>query len=329
MEAKLKVLVTGGSGFIGSHTIDILLENGYTVSNFDIKTPWKSAHNNLWFQGDIVNLEDIYRAINEFEPNYIIHLAAHAEIYSNRWDDFASIHRGTENLLHAIDDYGRLERLLNVSTQLVIEPGYEPRSLLDYRPYTIYGEAKSYAESLLLQWRSSVHWVTVRPTNIWGPGHPSFSRAIWRYLHNRFYLHPMTKLPVFRTYGFVENTSAQIIKLLETDPAETYRQVFYAGDGVIDSSIWVDLFSRALTNKPAHRVPVPILRSMGALGDITARAGFRIPIDSGRVMRMTQSYAVPLERTLLLTGMPEIGIIQGVEKSVKWLIEEEKFKIPS
>ena len=90
-------------------------------------------------------------------------------IRRDTWAGFASIHEGTKNLRDAIDGYGRLDRLVNISTQLVIGPEYQPRSLLDFRPYTIYGEAKAYAEALLLQWQSKTHWLTIRPANILGP----------------------------------------------------------------------------------------------------------------------------------------------------------------
>ena len=51
------------------------------------------------------------------------------------------------------------------------------------------------------------------------------------------------------------------------------------------------------------------------------RCGVRLPIDSGRVMRMTQSYEVPLERTFALTGEPRIPMELGAAETVKWLNE--------
>lgn len=57
------------------------------------------------------------------------------------------------------------------------------------------------------------------------------------------------------------------------------------------------------------------------LGDIAMRCGVRLPIDSGRVMRMTQSYEVPLERTFALTGEPRIPMELGAAETVKWLNE--------
>jgi nucleoside-diphosphate-sugar epimerase len=315
----MTVLVTGGSGFIGSRVMEALERRGLKAINYDIKPPIFPAQSPQWRLGDVTDLERLSEIIAEFQPRSIIHLAAKAEIYAYEWSDFDSIHLGTETLLKAIDGYGKLKSLVNISTQLVIAPGYEPRSLLDYQPYTLYGEAKAYAESLLLQWRSPVHWLTVRPANIWGPHHPSFADAIWKYIASRHYLHPDAREPVVRSYGYVENTAEQIVSLMLADRDLTHRQVFYAADAVLDSAVWVDAFAEGLTGRRARRIPAPLLRTMGRIGDLAQLVGRRAPIDSGRAMRMTQSYPVPLEATHALTGPPRVTLAAGVDASIVWL----------
>jgi nucleoside-diphosphate-sugar epimerase len=315
----VKVLVTGASGFIGSNVVDVLLEHGDHVLNYDIKPPRVEQHREYWFQGDILDPAGLDRCFAGFAPEAVIHLAAKADIYANDWPGYASIHQGTKNLLDVIDRYGNLDTLVNISTQLVIGPEHRPRSLLDYRPYTMYGEAKAFAESLLLQWRSVTHWLTVRPANIWGPFHPSFANAIWKYIRQRVYLHPDVREPVLRSYGYVRNTAEQIVALMRCDRAQTDRQVYYAADAVLDSAIWVDAFAVALTGKRSRRMKLPILRAMGRVGDIAMKFGIRPPIESGRVMRMTHNYAVPLEPTLALIGEPRIPFEAGVAETVEWL----------
>jgi GlcNAc-P-P-Und epimerase len=315
----VKVLVTGGSGFIGSNVVDVLLESGDHVLNYDIKAPRVDRHREYWFQGDILDAARLDHCFAGFAPNAVIHLAAKADIYANDWSGFASIHQGTQNLRDAIDRYGNLDTLVNVSTQLVIGPEHRPCSLLDYRPYTLYGEAKAFAEGLLLEWQSPTRWLTVRPANIWGPYHPSFADAIWKYIRQRVYLHPDTREPVVRSYGYVRNTAEQMVALMRCDRSLTDRQVFYVADAVLDSAVWVDAFALALTGKRSRRMKLPVLRTMGWVGDMAMKCGVRSPIDSGRVMRMTHSYRVPLEPTLAITGAPRIPLEAGVAETVEWL----------
>lgn len=315
----MRLLVTGGSGFIGSHFVDLALARGHQVLNYDIKAPTFTHQSEFWRQGDILVQPDLDRAAADFGPEAIVHLAAHADITSREWEEFASIHRGTENILRMIDRTATVRSLANVSTQLVIGPGYEPRSLLDYRPYTLYGEAKARAEATVLQWQSDCHWFTVRPATIWGPHHPSFASQIWRYIDKRYYLHPTTREPVLRSYGYVRNTAAQLLGLVEADHAATSRQTYYLADAVLDSAVWVDAFARALTSRDARRIPAAMLKTMGWAGDVVKGVGLRSPIDSGRALRMTESYAVPLDATFAVTGAVPVPFEQGVSESVDWL----------
>lgn len=95
-----KVLVTGGAGFIGSHTVDLLLEKGYEVCILDSLQPrvhprgkpqylQKEAE---FIQGDVANPNDLDKALKGVEK--VIHLAA----YQDYMPDFSTfIHTNTES----------------------------------------------------------------------------------------------------------------------------------------------------------------------------------------------------------------------------------------
>jgi nucleoside-diphosphate-sugar epimerase len=64
----MKLLVTGGSGFIGTHLIDLLLDKGYDMINVSDVAPKKASHLQFWRP---CNLEDIERLRNlacKFKP---------------------------------------------------------------------------------------------------------------------------------------------------------------------------------------------------------------------------------------------------------------------
>ena len=70
------VLVTGGSGFIGSHVTTKLVERGYHVRVFDQRKPLHGSVS--WFKGDLLNEKDVFEACEDVE--YIYHLAAVADV---------------------------------------------------------------------------------------------------------------------------------------------------------------------------------------------------------------------------------------------------------
>jgi len=94
------VLVTGGSGFIGSHVTTKLVERGYDVRVFDQRKP---LHGNVsWFKGDLLSEKDVLEACEDVE--YIYHLAAVADVnaaLSHPELCLAVNETGTVNLLKA------------------------------------------------------------------------------------------------------------------------------------------------------------------------------------------------------------------------------------
>lgn len=96
----MNILVTGGSGFIGSHIVDKLVEAGHKVSIMDIKPPYQKDVEFL--EGDITSREDVQRSLVDTEIVY--HLAAFSNIDQIKDYPLTTVERnimGTANLLEA------------------------------------------------------------------------------------------------------------------------------------------------------------------------------------------------------------------------------------
>ena len=133
------------------------------------------------------------------------------------------------------------------------------------------------------------------------------------------YLHP-GGAPVVRTYGYVGNVIWQCERIFESPDEKVNGQVFNVGDEPIDIYAWADAFSEALRGRHARRVPRPVLRSIGWLGDImTAATGKPFPLTSSRYRSMTHHYRTPLTKTLEAFGQPPFSLGDGVRQTVEWL----------
>src|SRR6516162_1861642 len=76
---SMKLLITGGSGFIGTNTIDVFSGNGVTILNYSLHPPLKPEHKQYWIQGDILDAGATKAAFQKFQPDHVLHLAARAE----------------------------------------------------------------------------------------------------------------------------------------------------------------------------------------------------------------------------------------------------------
>ena len=129
----MKVLVTGGSGFIGSHVVDKLRARGHEVRNFDLVS--SPHHDDLdTVIGDLCNPDDVARALDGCDA--VVHLAAVADVDKVAQDpaltDRVNVH-GTQTLLEGVRSAG-IGRFVYASTIWVYGDAAGPAALDEDAP---------------------------------------------------------------------------------------------------------------------------------------------------------------------------------------------------
>lgn len=312
-----RILITGGSGFIGTNLVSYLKDE-HEILNIDIKQPTDKTQNYYWKKCDILQLTNLNELFAKFEPNIVIHLAARADVDGKTLDDYKANTEGTKNILAAIQNISSVERVIITSTQFVNQYQGIPKNDEDYAPHTVYGESKVITEQLTRNANLKCCWTIIRPTNIWGPWHWRYPNEFWKVIANGMYLHPKNQ-KVVRSYGYVGNVCWQIKKILEKEQVLVNRRVLYVGDYPIDILEWVNEFSKQQIGKDVRLVDKKILKMIAVLGDFLKKLNITFPLTSSRLKSMTTSNEAPMEKTFEILGNPPYSINEGVKETINWL----------
>ena len=182
----MRILVTGGGGFLGTYIIKELLKNPkYMVTNFS-----RHSYAHLeelgvpTIKGDLRNLEDVKRALGQGFDG-IFHVAALAGVWGKYQDYYSINFEGTKNLIEVANSLG-IKRFVYTSTPSVVFGDGDLLGVGEEAPYasrhlTPYAETKTMAEKLVLEANNGKDFLTcaIRPHLIWGPGDPHlFPRVI-------------------------------------------------------------------------------------------------------------------------------------------------------
>jgi nucleoside-diphosphate-sugar epimerase len=172
----MKVLVTGGGGFLGRAIVEGLRERGDKVHTFQRSAcPDLESRGVECFRGDLSCRDMLARAMAGCEV--VFHVAAKVGI----WGEFRDFYRtnvvGTRNVLELCNRFG-MAKLVYTSSPSVVFSGHDDQGLDQSAPYpkrylSPYAETKALAEQLVLG-ANHPRFATIalRPHLIWGPGDP-------------------------------------------------------------------------------------------------------------------------------------------------------------
>ena len=186
-----RVLLTGGSGFVGANLVTTLLERGLQVRSFDRVPSPLPAHPNLQtVVGDITDAVDVAAAVEGVDT--VIHTAAIIDLMGGasvteeyRKRSFDVNVEGTKNLVHAGQSAG-VQRFVYTASNSVVMGGQDIRYGDETLPYTnrfndLYTETKVVAEQFVLDQNGVAGMLTcsIRPSGIWGRGDQTMFRKVF------------------------------------------------------------------------------------------------------------------------------------------------------
>lgn len=165
----MRVLVTGGAGYIGSHTLIELMAQGhevcvldnYTNATPEVLTRVRSLSNGTMMdvRGDVRDAATLDRVMQDFVPQAVVHFAGLKAVGESQQKPLAYYDvnvGGTLALLHAMDRAGCRRIIFSSSATVYGEPDYLPYDEAHpTRPTSVYGRTKLMAEQVLRDWAAA------------------------------------------------------------------------------------------------------------------------------------------------------------------------------
>ena len=322
------VLVTGASGFLGSHVAEALLARGEAVKLL-VRRPeqarWLAEKGAQFVRGDLSSTAALDAAIKGCR--FVIHCAALASDWDS-WENFRQANDyGVARLLKACESVS-LDRFVHISTTDVY--GYPDRDGLDettplhdrglpYNLTKIAGELRVWAAI-----DAGLSATIIRPCSIYGPRSVTLGSEIVDYLRSGT---PLVRCGrVNAGFVYVEN-SVDLILLAMIHPDAAGIAFHSVDEG---GQTWRDYFvalCRALNLRmPRWSVPRPVAYSLGALSEIYGKAVKHtsrplVTRTAVEILGTRQGFSMDRARERLGFS-PLIEFEEGVSRTAAWLRAE-------
>lgn len=174
----MKILITGGAGFIASHVADLLITNGHEVAILDNLSTGKKEFinpNAQFYQADITDKNRIEDIMAEFKPELINHHAAHIQVGHSVEDpqfDAQNNIIGLLNLMQSAVKYGVSKVIMASTGGAMYGNKQTPFSeSMKEEPLSPYGVSKRAGELYLNYYHEQygINYIALRYANVYGP----------------------------------------------------------------------------------------------------------------------------------------------------------------
>lgn len=194
-------LVTGGAGFIGSHLVDRLVNDGHTVRVIDNESAiandtfyWNESAENL--VADVLDYEATHHMYNDVD--YIFHLAAQSRVQLSLNDPQGTIYNNVMTTSAVVRHAMRtgVKKILLASTSAIY--GNTPPPFTedgDVAPLNAYSSSKLISENIINSYSNRIDTVCTRFFNVYGDREPTskkYSTVIGIFLNQKNNGHPLT-----------------------------------------------------------------------------------------------------------------------------------------
>jgi len=312
--------VTGGTGFIGSHLAEALLDRGVQVrclvrKESDLK--WlKGLPIEMTF-GDCRDRTSLREAVKDADR--VFHLAGITKAVKEK-AYFEINASGTENLIRTcLENNPRLQKFIYVSSQAAAGPcrnGDKKRESDQCEPVSAYGQSKRMGEELALAHAHEIPLVILRPTGVYGPRDKDFY-TLFKWVSKR--IKPCFSGKVSLCY--VQDVVQAI--LLAAESQTKSGEIFFLSDGTDYLMREVgDVFARTMGVRPLS-IPIPkwLIFGIASLSEYLSALSGKPPLMSkGMAEQIVQKdWTCDITKAKTVLGFtPQYQLSRGAKLTYQW-----------
>lgn len=325
---RIKAFVTGATGFLGSHLVDRLLEQGAEVHVLVRKSSnlrWLSGKKVRYHYGDVLgDLKALQKGLKGID--LLFHLAG--VIRARQAKTYYEVNaQGTANLLETcLKAAPKVKRIVVVTSLAAHGPNPDDRPASeedDCHPITDYGKSKRDAELIALRYADRLPLAVVRPPAIYGPRDEQ-TLTLFRMAKKGLILLPGWEKRVV-SLAYVQDVVTGI--LLAAEKPKAVGEIFYvAEDQNYDWEEAAAIIAKAVGSDPVKiRVPAILVYAVAAVAEaVTWVTGRIFPVNLAYARNFLQrNWALDISKAKKMLGFrPAYSLARGAEETAGWYQKE-------
>jgi nucleoside-diphosphate-sugar epimerase len=323
----LKALVTGATGFIGSHLVESLLQKGAHVRCLVRKTSdlkWLRGLSVKLVYGDCSDRSSLSEAVKNID--WVFHLAGITKAVQKK-TYFEVNALGTENLIRAcLEHHPHLKKFIYLSSQAAAGPcqnGGKKKESDACKPVSPYGQSKRMGEELALTHSHELPLLILRPCAVYGPRDNDIY-TFFKLLSKK--ISPcLSGQDQHISLCYVQDIVEAI--LLAARSQEPSGEIFFLSDG--HDYRWLeisDILSKAMEVNPMKiRIPQWMMSGVASLSETLSKITKTPPLlNRGKVEEMAQkNWVCDITKAKTLLGFePRVPLAQGAKLTFEWYRKE-------
>ena len=320
-----KVVVTGGSGFIGAYFCRELMNRGDEVVILDLIEPGDESPHHTYVFGDIRDEAAVRKAFVGCDE--VIHLAAaHHDFGIDEATFFDVNEEGLRVITKVMDEFG-MTSISFYSTVAVY--GSAPPPLTEEttpQPESPYGKSKLAGEAVLQDWVKSGgdrRALVIRPTVTFGANNFANMYSLLRQVSGGKFFFAKGSSNI-KSLSYIENIVAATMYLLDTKKYDAFDVFNYIDKPDLTSIEIAETCYQSL-NKPLPKFRLPLwLLLLGAkpFDVIIALTKKNLPVSSARVKKLFVDQTKFEADKILAAGYePEVSLKEAIQRTADWYVE--------